>query len=126
MESEKYKKGMEILETISPGAGERVKDGLGEIAPDMVNYLMEFVFGEISARPGLNMKLREITAVAALTAIGNAPNQLKVHIKGALNSGCSREEIVEVIMQVLVYAGFPVALTGIRIAKEVFIEIDNR
>lgn len=126
MESEKYKKGMEILETISPGAGERVKDGLGEIAPDMVNYLMEFVFGEISARPGLNMKLREITAVAALTAIGNAPNQLKVHIKGALNSGCSREEIVEVIMQVLVYAGFPAALTGIRIAKEVFIEIDNR
>lgn len=126
MESEKYKKGMEILETISPGAGERVKDGLGEIAPDMVNYLMEFVFGEISARPGLNMKLREITAVAALTAIGNAPNQLKVHIKGALNSGCSREEIIEVIMQVLVYAGFPAALTGIRIAKEVFIEIDNR
>lgn len=125
MESEKYKKGMEILESISPGAGVRVKDGLGEIAPDMVNYLMEFVFGEISARPGLNMKLREITAVAALTAIGTAPNQLKVHIKGALNSGCTRDEIVEVIMQVLVYAGFPAALTGIRIAKEVFNEIDE-
>lgn len=126
MESEKYKRGMEILESIAPGAGDRVKTGLGEIAPDMVNYLMEFVFGEISARPGLDMKSREITAVAALTAIGTAPDQLRVHIKGALNCGCKREEIVEVIMQVLVYAGFPAALSGIRLAKEVFKELDGK
>lgn len=125
MESEKYKKGLEILESIAPGAGERVEKGLGSIAPDMVNYLLEFVFGEISARPGLDMRSREITAIAALAAIGTAPNQLKVHIKGALNHGCSREEVVEVLIQVLVYAGFPASLTGIRIAKEVFDELDE-
>ena len=125
MENNKYKKGKEILERINPGAAERAEKGLGDISPDMVKYLMEFVFGEISARPGLDMKSREITAVAALTAIGTAPNQLKVHIKGALNCGCSREEVVEVIMQVLVYAGFPAALNGIRLAKEVFEELDN-
>ena len=126
MKSDRYEEGLKILEKISPGAGERVENGLNDIAPDMVKYLMEFVFGEISSRPGLDMKSREITAVAALTAIGTAPNQLKVHIKGALNCGCTKEEIVEVIMQTLVYAGFPAALTGIRIAKEVFKDMEKK
>lgn len=125
MSGEKYKRGLEILEEISPGAAERTKASLNDIAPDMVRYMMEFVFGEISARPGLGMKAREITAVASLATLGTAPTQLKVHIKGALNCGCTREEIVEVLMQVLVYAGFPAALTGIRLAKEVFAEIDG-
>lgn len=126
MENEKYSRGLEILKSIDPDAGDRTKASLGEIAPDMVNYLMEFVFGEISARPRLDMKLREITAVAALTAIGTAPNQLKVHIKGALNNGYTREEVVEVIMQTLVYAGFPAALTGLRLANEVFKGLDEK
>jgi len=126
MSDEKYKRGLEILEEISPGAPKRTAESLNDIAPDMVRYMMEFVFGEISARPGLDMKLREITAMAALAAIGTAPNQLKIHIKGALNCGCTREEIVEVLIQVLVYAGFPAALTGLRLAKEVFQEADGK
>lgn len=92
----------------------------------MVRYMMEFVFGEVSSRPGLDMKSREITAMAALAALGTAPNQLKIHIKGALNCGCTRDEVVEVLIQVLVYAGFPAALNGIRLAKEVFQEIDGK
>ncbi|MCH6576064.1 MAG: carboxymuconolactone decarboxylase family protein [Bacteroidetes bacterium] len=111
---------------MSPGAADRTVASLNDIAPDMVNYLMEFVFGEISSRPGLDMRAREITAVAALTALGTAPTQLKVHIKGALNCGCSREEVTEVIMQTLVYAGFPAALTGLRLAKECFEELDEK
>jgi 4-carboxymuconolactone decarboxylase len=126
MNSEKYQKGWDILNKISQGAGDRMVASLSDIAPDMVNYLMEFVFGEISSRPGLDMRAREITAVAALTALGTAPTQLKVHIKGALNYGCSREEITEVIMQTLVYAGFPAALTGLRLAKECFQELDEK
>jgi len=124
MSDDKYKRGVEKLEEISPGASKRTAESLNDIAPDMVRYLMEFVFGEIASRPGLDMKSREITAVAALAALGTAPNQLKVHIKGALNCGCSREELVEVIIQVLVYAGFPAALNGLRLAKEVFQELD--
>ncbi len=126
MSDDKYKLGVEKLEEISPGAAARTAESLNDIAPDMVRYLMEFVFGEISSRPGLDMKAREITAVAALAAIGTAPNQLKVHIKGALNCGCTRDEIVEVLIQVLVYAGFPAALTGLRLAKEVFQEMDAK
>ena len=126
MPSEKYEQGLKKLEEISPGAAERTAASLNDVAPDMVRYLMEFVFGEISSRPGLDMKSREITAVAALTALGTAPNQLRVHIKGALNCGCTREEVIEIIMQTLVYAGFPAALTGIRLAKEVFQELDGK
>lgn len=126
MNSEKYQKGWNTLNEISPGAADRTVASLNDIAPDMVNYLMEFVFGEISSRPGLDMRAREITAVAALTALGTAPTQLKVHIKGALNCGCSREEVTEVIMQTLVYAGFPAALTGLRLAKECFEELDEK
>jgi len=126
MNSEKYQKGWDKLNEISPGAADRTVASLSDIAPDMVNYLMEFVFGEISSRPGLDMRAREITAVAALTALGTAPTQLKVHIKGALNCGCNREEITEVIMQTLVYAGFPAALTGLRLAKECFQELDEK
>jgi 4-carboxymuconolactone decarboxylase len=126
MSNDNYEQGLKKLEEISPGAAERTKASLNDIAPDMVRYLMEFVFGEISSRPGLDMKSREITAVAALTALGTAPTQLKVHIKGALNCGCTREEIVEVLIQTLVYAGFPAALTGLRLAKEVFQELDGK
>jgi 4-carboxymuconolactone decarboxylase len=92
----------------------------------MVRYMMEFVFGEISSRPGLDMKSREIAAVAALAALGTAPNQLKIHIKGAINCGCTRDEVVEVLIQVLVYAGFPATLNGLRLAKEAFQEMDGK
>jgi 4-carboxymuconolactone decarboxylase len=126
MSDDKYKRGLELLEKVSPGASKRTAESLNDIAPDMVRYMMEFVFGEISSRPGLEMKSREITAMAALAALGTAPNQLKIHIKGALNCGCTREEIVEVLIQVLVYAGFPAALNGLRLAKEVFQEIDGK
>jgi len=126
MSDEKYKRGLEKLEEISPGAAKRTAESLNDIAPDMVRYMMEFVFGEISSRPGLDMKSREITAVAALAALGTAPNQLKIHIKGALRCGCSRDEVVEVLIQVLVYAGFPATLNGLRLAKEAFQEIDGK
>ena len=84
-------------------AGERVIDSLKDIAPDFARYLIEFPFGDIYSRPGLDVKSREIAVVAALTALGNATSQLKVHIHGALNVGCTRQEVVEVIMQMAVY-----------------------
>lgn len=95
---------------------------LADIAPDFARYLIEFPFGDIYARPGLGLREREIATIAALTALGNARPQLKVHIKAGLNVGVSREEIVETIMQMAVYAGFPAALNGLFAAKESFSE----
>lgn len=87
--------------------------------------LIEFAFGDIDSRPGLDLKSREIAVVAALTALGTAVPQLKVHIHGALNVGCTREEVVEAFMQRAVYAGFPAAINGLFAAKEVFKEHDD-
>jgi 4-carboxymuconolactone decarboxylase len=107
--------------SFSRSASRRHKD----IAPDFARLLIEFPFGDIYSRPGLDLKSREIAVVAALTALGHALPQLKVHIHGALNVGCTRQEVVEVIMQMAVYAGFPSALNGLFAAKEVFKERDD-
>lgn len=122
--SARYARGWEKLREIDGMAGERVIDALADIAPDFARYLIEFPFGDIYARPQLDLKSREMGVVAALTALGNATPQLKVHIHGALNVGCSRDEVVEIIMQMAIYAGFPAALNGLFAAREVFAERD--
>jgi 4-carboxymuconolactone decarboxylase len=122
MDSERYQRGWDRLKEIDGEQGERVIASLKDIAPDFANYIIEFPFGDIYSRPGLDLKIRELAVVAALTALGNAAPQLKVHIHGALNIGCLREEVVEVIMQMAVYAGFPAALNGLFAAKDVFQE----
>jgi len=120
--SERYRRGWERLKQIDGEAGERVIESLEAVAPDLARYVIEFPFGDIYSRPGLDLKSRELATVAALTALGTARPQLKVHIHGALNVGCTREEVVEVIMQMAVYAGFPAALNGMAAAAEVFEE----
>jgi 4-carboxymuconolactone decarboxylase len=120
MTSERYQRGWDKLNEIDGEQGARVVASLQDIAPDFADYLIEFPFGDIYSRPGLDLKMRELAVVAALTALGNAAPQLKVHIHGALNVGCSRQEVVEVIMQMAVYAGFPAALNGLFAAKDVF------
>jgi len=122
---DRYRRGWKKLEEVDGEAGERVIDSLKDISPDFARYVIEFPFGDIYSRPGLDLKSREIAVVAALTALGNAAPQLKVHIHGALNVGCTRQEVVEVIMQMAVYAGFPAALNGLFAAKEVFKERDD-
>src|ERR1017187_2960629 len=118
----RYTRGLEKLKEIDGQQGQRVIDSLKDIAPDLGRYIIEFGFGDIYSRPALDLKSREIAVVAALTALGNAAPQLKVHLHGALNVGCSKEEIVEVIMQMALYAGFPAALNAMFAAKEVFAE----
>jgi 4-carboxymuconolactone decarboxylase len=125
MINDRYDRGLEKLKEIDGEAGERVIESLKDIAPDLARYTIEFPFGDVYQRPGLDLKSREIATVAALTALGNAAPQLKVHIHGALNVGCSRQEIVEVIIQMAIYAGFPAALNGMAAAKEVFKERDE-
>ncbi len=120
MESERFITGQKMLQQVDGKGGEAVVESLKDIAPDFARYLLEFPFGDIYARPGLDLRSREIATVAALTAMGNAAPQLKVHIGAALHVGLTQDEIVEVIMQMAVYAGFPAALNGLCAAKEVF------
>ena len=126
MNNERFVRGWEKLKEIDGEAGERVIESLKDIAPDFARYLIEFPFGDIYCRPGLDLKSREIAVVAALTALGTAAPQLRVHIHAALNVGCSRQEVVEIIIQMAVYAGFPAALNGRFAAQEVFKERDEK
>jgi 4-carboxymuconolactone decarboxylase len=116
----RLERGRRALSRIDGEGGEKVVAALADIAPDFADYVIEFPFGDIYSRPGLDLRSREIATIAALTALGNAAPQLKVHIEAGLNVGLTRDEIVEVIMQMAVYAGFPAAVNGLFAAKEVF------
>lgn len=125
MTDDRYQRGKDLLKKLNPEGIERVNESLKDIAPDLARFVAEFAYGDIYGRPGLDLKSREIATVSALTALGNCAPQLKSHINGALNAGCTRQEIVEVIMQMAVYAGFPAALNGMYVAKDVFKERDE-
>ncbi|OBS99919.1 4-carboxymuconolactone decarboxylase [Vibrio tasmaniensis] len=122
MNQSRFETGLERLNHIDGEAGQQVIDSLRDICPDLAKYTIEYPFGDIYSRPGLDVKSREIATVAALTALGNCAPQLKVHLNAALNVGCSEEEIKEVILQMSVYAGFPSALNGMFAFKEVLAE----
>jgi 4-carboxymuconolactone decarboxylase len=126
MDSERFIRGKKKLAEMSGDEVETMIDNLHEIAPDLARYTIEFPYGEILVRPGLDIRSRQIATVAALTALGNAPVQLKAHISMALNVGVTREEVTEIITQMAVYAGFPAALNGMAAAKEVFREREEK
>ena len=126
MQNDRYVAGLAMLEHVDGRGGEEVLESVRAISPDFARYLVEFPFGDIYSRPGLDLKSREIAVVAALTAMGNAAPQLRVHIAAALHVGCTRQEIMEVVMQMAVYAGFPAALNGLFAARDVFAEHEGR
>jgi 4-carboxymuconolactone decarboxylase len=118
--NERDERGMAKLKEIYGDEAQKLVTALGEVTPDLSRYVVEFAFGDIHCRSGLGLKSREIATVAALTALGTAPSQLRAHIHAALNFGCSQEEVVEVILQMCLYAGFPATINGMQVAKEVF------
>jgi len=119
-EQTRYERGWERLKEIDGTAGERVIAALADICPDLGRYVVEFGFGDVYSRPGLSLRERELATIAALTALGTATPQLKVHIAAGLHVGLTRDDILEAIIQMSLYAGFPAALNGVFAAKEVF------
>jgi 4-carboxymuconolactone decarboxylase len=120
--SDRYERGMALLKQTQGENASKVLESLENIAPDLGRFAAEFAFGDVMSRPGLDIKTREMISVAALTALGTAGPQLRAHIGAALRVGCTQQEIVEIILQMVVYAGFPAALNGIQAAREVFAE----
>jgi 4-carboxymuconolactone decarboxylase len=117
-------RGLQAVNLTSKGAGEKVLKSLADIAPDMGNFIIDFSYGDVIARNILGPKLKEIAMVATCVAKGTMEPQMKVHLHAALNVGCTREEIVELMYHMAVYAGFPAALNGINAAREVFRQCD--
>ena len=125
-EENRLERGYKKLSEVDGKAGEDVKNGLNEISPDLVKYMVEYAFGDIYSRDGLDLKSKEIAVVAALTALGNAQPQLKVHINGALNVGCTINEVKEIILQMSVYSGFPTCINAMNALKDVLNEREEQ
>jgi 4-carboxymuconolactone decarboxylase len=119
----RYEKGKKVLEDIQQRPVEEIFKELEDVAPDLSRFVVEFPYSEIYTRDEVDLKTRELCTVAAITVLGAIP-QLKDHINAALNVGNSHAEIVEIIMQMSAYCGFPKAINGIVAAKEVFAERD--
>lgn len=122
MNDERYIRGSLRLAEVDGEGGQHVVDALKDVAPDLARYVIEFGFGDVYSRPGLDLRTRELATVAGLAALGHAQPQLRVHVNGALNVGCTPAEVVEVIIQMALYAGFPAALNAAFTAKQVFAE----
>ncbi|MEV6879843.1 carboxymuconolactone decarboxylase family protein [Amycolatopsis sp. NPDC051128] len=117
---DRYERGLAAMKAVDGEAGEKVAEALQDIAPDLATYIIEFTFGEIYTRPGLSLRHRELVTIAACVALGTALPQLKVHVHGLLNVGGTEQEVVETVLHLAFYCGFPAALNAIAAAREVF------
>ncbi|MDO8840916.1 carboxymuconolactone decarboxylase family protein [Methanocalculus sp.] len=120
MSEERYQQGIAQLEEMGGTPVLAMLEQLQDTTSDLTRFTVEFAYGDILSRPGLDLRTRQIATVAALTALGTAPVQLRAHIDMALSVGCTRDEIKEIIIQMALYAGFPAALNGMAAAQEVF------
>jgi 4-carboxymuconolactone decarboxylase len=120
---ERTERGGQVLREMLGGEeAERLRQLWRSICPAFESYVIEFLAGEIWARPGLDRRTKSLTTIAALAAL-NRPLALELNIRFALNNGASRQDIVETFLQIAPYAGFPVAWEGLTVAQRVFREM---
>jgi 4-carboxymuconolactone decarboxylase len=121
-----YEKGLEVRKAVL--GKEYVENSIknaDEFAKKLQDFVTEYCWGTVWTSDGLPRKTRSMLNLAMLTALGK-PHELKLHVRGALNNGCTRDEIAEVLLQAGVYAGVPAAVDAFRNAREVFAEIDKQ
>lgn len=112
--SERYIRGIEIAEQLAADKlDEFLTSRIAELAPDFARMAIEFPFGDLYSRDGLDLRSREIVAISALAAIGDTGPHLRTHIRAATRLGLSKAEIIEILMQTAIYAGFPAALNAL-------------
>lgn len=112
--------GMQNLKKIDGAAGVKVIESLNDIAPDLGRYIVEFAFGQIYARPGLNLQERELLTLVSLLTSGGCEAQLQVHIRAALHVDVKKEKILEALLHCIPYTGFPKVLNAVAVARQVF------
>ncbi|HJQ84429.1 MAG TPA: 4-carboxymuconolactone decarboxylase [Candidatus Binatia bacterium] len=122
MDRKRFEEGLAVRRDVLGAA--YVDKALAE-ADDFTRPLQELVteycWGAVWTRPGLPRKTRSLLNLAMLTAL-NRPHELKLHVRGALRNGCTRDEIMEVLLQAAIYCGVPAAIDGFRSAREVLEE----
>ncbi len=105
---------------------EQLERGFADLAPGVATFILETIYGEIYQSPTLDNRTRQIVTVAALATLGTAGPQLRNHINAALRTGVSRQELVEIMMQLLPFVGVPAAINGVAACREVFAAADGK
>lgn len=114
-------RGRQLTQNLNPDLEEVLRDRYDDLLPDFAESLIEWAYGRHYARPGLDLKTRQLCTIAALTVLGGQTGpQLKVNIEHTLATGAERGEILEAIWQMAVYGGLPAAVNGLNAAREVF------
>ncbi|MBU6440487.1 MAG: 4-carboxymuconolactone decarboxylase [Betaproteobacteria bacterium] len=122
-DTQRFERGMAVrTEVLGSAHVEASMRGADDFSREMQQLVTEYAWGEIWSRPGLARRDRSLLNLAMLTAL-NRPHELRVHLRGALNNGLSKDEIKEVFLQAAVYCGAPAALDSVRVAREVFAEM---
>lgn len=123
--AEPLSQAMALLEKLEPGAPAKVQANLDAFSPDAAELVLGYAFADIVGRDGIDLRVREMLTVAMLAAMGTAPGQLEFHIRAAMNTGVTRDQIVEIVLQVSVYAGVPACMNAITAAKKAFLAVEE-
>ena len=124
--NDRYRRGIEVAEQLAAEkVAHFVESGVAEVAPEFARMVIEFAFGDIYARDALDLRSRELIAIAVLAANGKAGPQLRLHIESAASAGLTKAEIIEVLIQVSLYAGFPASLNALSDCHDLLTD-DNR
>jgi 4-carboxymuconolactone decarboxylase len=113
-------RGSEKIKEILGQTPEDVERSIGDVSPRLAHYVLDTIYGEIYQSAVLDSKTRQIVTIAALATLGTASKQLRTHIAGARRCGLSREEIIEIMVQLVPFVGVPAALNGVAVCREVF------
>ena len=125
MSRSKFEKGLALRkQVLGTDYVEKSIAGADDFSRAMQELSTEFCWGTIWTRPGLSLRDRSLLNLSMISAL-NRPHELKLHIRGALNNGLTREEIREVLLQVAVYCGIPAGMASFQLAREVFAEVDS-
>jgi 4-carboxymuconolactone decarboxylase len=110
-----------LLEQLHGGhAGEKLVEAVRDVCPDFANMTLEWALAGIQGRPGLDLRTRQFVVIASCVTLGHAVPQLRAHIEAALAIGASKQQVVEVILQMLFYAGGAATANALMVAKDVF------
>ena len=124
-DSETFKRGTEVRKWLMGDMFEQAQARRTAFTDEWMDFVNQYAFGEVWARPGLDKKTRHMLTIAMLTALGRL-DELKAHLSLTPNSGVTRDEVKEVLMHAAIYAGVPAAMSAFNRANEVFAEIDSK
>ena len=113
------KTGQEVFAEFTTGTKHHLTSQVSEIAPDDQDYIINFVFGQIYAREGLSEQEKTLTTITTLAAMGGCEAELNTHVNTALNVHVEPKKIIDTLIQMLPYAGFPRVINAISVAKAV-------